>query len=71
MKEGLTYMEVILALLFAFSFNKRGIFNMRFGTFYFNTKYFTTIFGIVNSGLGFYSYTFFSGEVVANEKGLK
>ena len=45
---------------------------MRFGTFYFNTKYFTTIFGIVNSGLGFYSYTFFfSGEVVANEKGLK
>ena len=71
MKEGLTYMEVILALLFAFSFNKRGIFNMRFGTFYFDTKYFTTIFGIVNSGLGFYSYTFFSGEVVANEKGLK
>ena len=71
MKEGLTYMEVIVALLFAFSFNKRRIFNMRFGTFYFNTKYFTTIFGIVNSGLGFYSYTFFSGEVVANEKGLK
>ena len=65
-------MEVIVALLFAFSFNKRGIFNMRFGTFYFNTKYFTTIFGIVNSGLGFYSYIFFfSGEVVANEKGLK
>ena len=38
MKEGLTYMDVILALLFAFSFNKRGIFNMRFGTFYFDTN---------------------------------